>query len=56
VHFCLGANLARREISVAFEELHRRIPDIAATEEPVRLESPFVNGIKRVPVSWTPPR
>ena len=55
-HFCLGANLARREISVAFEELRRRIPDIAATEEPVRLEAPFVNGIKRLPVSWTPPR
>ena len=28
-HFCLGANLARREISVAFEELHRQMPDIA---------------------------
>ena len=25
-HFCLGANLARREIAVAFDELHRRIP------------------------------
>jgi methyl-branched lipid omega-hydroxylase len=54
-HFCLGANLARREISVAFEELHRRIPDIAATEEPRRLLSPFIHGIKRLPVSWTPP-
>jgi cytochrome P450 len=53
VHFCLGANLARREIAVAFEEFHRQIPDISATEEPVRLESPFVNGIKRLPVSWT---
>ena len=35
-HFCLGANLARREISVAFEELRRRMPDIVATEEPAR--------------------
>ena len=26
-HFCLGANLARREITVVFEELHRQIPD-----------------------------
>ena len=25
-HFCLGANLARREIRVAFDELHRQIP------------------------------
>jgi hypothetical protein len=55
-HFCLGANLARREISVAFEELHRQMPDIAATEEPSRLLSPFIHGIKRLPVSWTPPR
>jgi methyl-branched lipid omega-hydroxylase len=54
-HFCLGANLARREISVAFEELHHQIPDIEATEEPSRLLSPFIHGIKRLPVSWTPP-
>ena len=54
-HFCLGANLARREISVVFEELHRQIPDIAATETPARLLSPFIHGIKRLPVSWTPP-
>ncbi|MDT5072063.1 MAG: methyl-branched lipid omega-hydroxylase [Mycobacterium sp.] len=55
-HFCLGANLARREITVAFEELHRRLPDIAATEEPARLQSAFIHGIKRLPVAWTPPR
>ncbi len=55
-HFCLGANLARREISVMFEELHRQIPDIAATEEPRRLLSPFIHGIKALPVSWTPPK
>jgi cytochrome P450 len=53
VHFCLGANLARREIDAAFSEFHRLMPDVTATEEPVRLESPFVNGIKRMPVSWT---
>jgi cytochrome P450 len=55
-HFCLGANLARREITLAFEELHRQIPDITATEEPDRLQSAFIHGIKRLPVSWTPPR
>jgi cytochrome P450 len=55
VHFCLGANLARREITVAFEELHRRLPDIVATAEPVRLISAFIHGIVRLPVSWTPP-
>ncbi|MCU1701868.1 MAG: cytochrome [Mycobacterium sp.] len=53
-HFCLGANLARREITVIFEELHRRIPDIGATEEPDCLQSAFIHGIKRLPVAWTP--
>lgn len=54
-HFCLGANLARREIAVVFEELHNRIPDIAVSEEPAMLLSAFIHGIKRLPVSWTPP-
>ena len=31
-HFCLGANLARREIRVVFDELRREIPDIVATD------------------------
>ncbi len=53
-HFCLGANLARREIAVVFEELHNRMPDIAVTEEPAMLLSAFIHGIKRLPVSWTP--
>ncbi|MGI9125833.1 MAG: cytochrome P450 [Mycobacterium sp.] len=56
VHFCLGANLARREIAVIFEELRNRIPDIAVTEEPAMLLSSFIHGNKRLPVSWTPPR
>lgn len=51
-HFCLGANLARREITVAFEEMHRRVPGIRATSEPDRLHSAFIHGIKRLPVSW----
>jgi methyl-branched lipid omega-hydroxylase len=53
-HFCLGANLARREIRVLFEELHNRIPDIVAVEEPAILRSAFIHGIKRLPVGWTP--
>ena len=48
-HFCLGAHLARREISVMFRELLTRVPDIAATGEPERLRSSFINGIKHLP-------
>jgi methyl-branched lipid omega-hydroxylase len=54
-HFCLGANLARREIRVAFDELCREIPDIVATAKPARLLSQFIHGIKHLPVAWTPP-
>jgi cytochrome P450 len=54
-HFCLGANLARREIRVLFEELYRQMPDIVAVDEPAILHSAFVHGIKRLPVAWTAP-
>ncbi|MGA8679322.1 MAG: cytochrome P450 [Acidimicrobiales bacterium] len=47
-HFCLGAHLARREISVMFSELLRRVPDIRAVGEPERLRSSFINGLKHV--------
>jgi cytochrome P450 len=51
-HFCLGANLARREIKVMFEELFRVIPDIEITGEPDMLQSAFIHGIKRMPCAW----
>ncbi|QKW37932.1 cytochrome P450 [Actinomadura sp. NAK00032] len=51
-HFCLGAHLARREITVMFRELLRRTPEIRATAEPARLESNFINGIKRLPYTF----
>ncbi|MFF5259801.1 cytochrome P450 [Actinomadura viridis] len=51
-HFCLGANLARREITVMFRELFTRVPDIAAGE-PDRLMSGFINGYKRLPCTFT---
>lgn len=54
VHFCLGANLARREIRVAFDELRRQVPDIVAIGEPAILRSAFVHGVKHLPVAWTP--
>jgi cytochrome P450 len=53
-HFCLGANLARREIGVMFEELFRRLPDIEVSGEPDRLLSAFIHGIKRMPCRFTP--
>ena len=46
-HFCLGAHLARREVSLVLHELLGRLPHIEAGE-PVRLNSPFVNGVKHM--------
>ncbi|RAY10821.1 cytochrome P450 [Actinomadura craniellae] len=51
-HFCLGAHLARREITVMFRELFTRLPQIRATGEPDRLLSNFVNGIKHLPYAF----
>jgi methyl-branched lipid omega-hydroxylase len=47
-HFCLGAHLARREITVMFRELFTRIPEIRSVGEPDRLRSSFINGIKHL--------
>ncbi|HEY8518289.1 MAG TPA: cytochrome P450 [Candidatus Binatia bacterium] len=55
-HFCLGANLARLEIRVMFEELLRRMPDIELAGPVRRLRSNFINGIKEMPVRFTPTR
>ncbi|MFZ9383807.1 MAG: cytochrome P450 [Ilumatobacteraceae bacterium] len=51
-HFCLGANLARREIAVMFDEIRRRMPKMRITGEPAYLQSGFINGIKRMPCAW----
>ena len=48
-HFCLGAHLARREITVMLRELLHRVPEIRASGEPDRLLSSFINGIKHLP-------
>jgi cytochrome P450 len=53
-HFCLGANLARREIKVMLTELFNRLPDIEATGEPQMLDSPFIHGIKHMTAEFTP--
>ncbi|HEX9064577.1 MAG TPA: cytochrome P450 [Streptosporangiaceae bacterium] len=48
-HFCLGAHLARREITVMLRELLHRVPAIHAVGQPDRLLSSFINGIKHLP-------
>jgi cytochrome P450 len=50
-HYCLGAHLARRELTVMLRELLTRVPDITVGE-PARLLSSFINGIKRLPCQF----
>jgi cholest-4-en-3-one 26-monooxygenase len=53
-HFCLGANLAKLEIQIMFEELLRRLPDIELDGSLERLRSYFISGVKTMPVRFTP--
>jgi cholest-4-en-3-one 26-monooxygenase len=53
-HFCLGAQLARMEIYVLFEELAKRVDHVEALGEPDRLRSNFIGGIKHLPVRYHP--
>jgi cholest-4-en-3-one 26-monooxygenase len=51
-HFCLGASLARLEVRVMFEELLRRLPDLALAGPVRRLRSSYINGVKAMPVRF----
>jgi cytochrome P450 len=50
VHYCLGANLARLEIRVMFEELLARFADIELAGDPVYTRDNRLFGLKRLPV------
>jgi cytochrome P450 len=51
-HFCLGAGLARREITALFRELLSRVPSLEVSGEPHILQSGFVHGVKRMPCTY----
>jgi len=52
-HFCLGASLARLEVSILIEELLRRNLQLQVGE-PQFVPSNFVNGIEHLPVALKP--
>jgi cholest-4-en-3-one 26-monooxygenase len=56
VHYCLGASLARAEIRATMRQIVERLPDLELAGPPDRLHSDFVNGIKTMPVRFTPTR
>jgi cholest-4-en-3-one 26-monooxygenase len=53
-HFCLGTSLARLEIRIMFTELLNRFPDMELCGPVSRLRSSFLNGVKHMPVRFTP--
>lgn len=42
----------RREMTVMFDEIRRRLPSLRINGEPAHLQSNFINGIKRLECSW----
>ena len=53
-HFCLGANLARRELALTLTELLRAFPDIAVDGPYRKVRSNFLHVMAEMPVSYTP--
>ncbi len=55
-HFCLGANLARMEITTVFQELLSRLPDITVPTDglPSRGDSTLVLALNHLPATFTP--
>jgi cholest-4-en-3-one 26-monooxygenase len=50
IHLCLGANLARIEARLFFEEFFREFTGIERTGEPVYIRSNSIHGFKQMPV------
>jgi len=53
-HYCLGASLARVEIAVMLKTLYTRLPALETTGPAVKMRAVSSNGIKHLPVAWTP--
>ena len=54
VHQCIGANLARVEMQVAFTTLARRLPGLrlAVSPDELQFKDSDIYGMKELPVTW----
>jgi cytochrome P450 len=55
-HFCLGAYLARQELSAILSGLRDLVAEVAPAGPGQRVYSNFLNGLCRLPVAFTPQR
>jgi cytochrome P450 len=53
VHFCLGAALARMEVSSFFSELVPRLESIELAGDPAHIATIFVGGLKHLPIRYS---
>ena len=53
VHYCLGSQVARREVRTLLSAILDRVASIELAAEPAWAESHFVSGVKHLPVSYT---
>jgi len=53
VHFCLGAALARMEVTKFFSELLPRLKSIEFAGDPELVATTFVGGLKHLPIRYT---
>jgi cholest-4-en-3-one 26-monooxygenase len=51
-HYCVGANLARKELAVMFNAIADYLPDIEITGAPTRMRHGWINGIAAMPVRY----
>ncbi len=51
-HYCIGVNLAKLEMSLMFNAIADAMPAIRKNGEAERLRSGWLNGIKRLPVTY----
>ncbi len=53
VHFCLGAALARMEVSSFFSELLPRLESVELAGDPQHVATTFVGGLKHLPIRYS---